>query len=297
MTVSPFIAPAATVDFVDGRTRVYAIIGHPVEQVRSPQAITYELRRRGLNTILLPFDVSPHAFDDVFSHLLAIDNLDGLIITVPHKVRARELCARVGPLADISGSASVIGRTADDKWVGELFDGMGCVAAIRNRGVTFDGKRVVLLGVGGAGAGIAVEIARHAPAEIHIYDPDSDKTARVIARLSSRFPAQSFVAGTPSLDRTDILINASPVGMLDLTRMPIEASHFPPHLVVMDVITEPAPTRLLRTAEESGCIAVYGREMFDSQIAGACDFLLNMRKIAAKDVRFDHQLPPINRCG
>ncbi|MFT4119662.1 shikimate dehydrogenase family protein [Bradyrhizobium sp.] len=297
MNVKPVITPATTVDFVNGRTRVYAIIGHPIEQVRSPEAITYELRRRGLNAILLPFDVSPQAFDELFSQLLAVENLDGLIITVPHKVRARELCTRVGPLAEISGSASVIARTADSKWVGELFDGMGCIAAIRNRGVTFDRKRVLLLGVGGAGAGIAVEIARQAPAEIHIHDPDGEKAARVMARLSPRFPAQRFSVGMPSLDGVDILINASPVGMLDPTRTPIEASHFPPHLVVMDVITDPAPTRLLRTAEESGCIAVYGREMFDSQIAGACDFLLNTRKIAAADVRFDHALPPVSRCG
>jgi len=288
MTTSPLNPPATTVDFVDGRTRVFAIIGHPIEQVRSPQAITHELQRRGRNAILLPFDVAPDAFDEVFRHILSIGNLDGLIITVPHKIRARELCTRVGPLAEMSGSASVIARTADNKWVGELFDGKGCIAAIRNRGVTFDGKRVVLLGIGGAGAGIAVELARQAPAEICIYDPDSVKTAHVIARLRSRFPAQSFAAGMPTLERVDILINASPVGMLDPTRMPVEASRFPPHVIVMDVITDPAPTRLLRTAEESGCVAIYGREMFDTQIAGACDFLLDTRVIAAEDVRFDH---------
>jgi shikimate dehydrogenase len=296
MTISPLGPAATTVDFVDGHTRVFAIIGHPVEQVRSPQAITYELRRRGHNAILLPFDVAPNAFDDVFQQLLAIQNLDGLIITVPHKMRARDLCIRVGPRADISGSASVIAKTADNQWVGELFDGMGCIAAIRNRGVTFAGKRVALLGVGGAGAGIAVELARQTPADIHICDPDGDKVARVMVRLSSRFPAQSFTAGMPPLDRIDILINASPVGMLDPTQMPIEASRFPPHLVVMDVITDPAPTRLLRTAEDSGCVAIYGREMFDSQIAGACDFLLSSRAVAAKDIRFDHHVS-VNRSG
>jgi shikimate dehydrogenase len=255
--------------------------------VRSPQAITYELRQRGLNAILLPFDVAPEAFDELFPRLLAIKNLDGLIITVPHKVRARELSARVGPWAEVSGAVSVIARTADDKWVGDLFDGAGCVAAIRNRGVALGGKRVALLGVGGAGAGVAVELARHAPAEIRVYDPNAARAADVIARVSSLFPTQSFASGPPLLDRTDILINASPIGMLDPTRTPIEATRFPPHLVVVDVITDPAPTRLLRLAEESGCVAVYGREMFDSQIAAACDFLLSARNVAAENVRFD----------
>ncbi|MCG6206003.1 hypothetical protein LPW26_15230 [Rhodopseudomonas sp. HC1] len=292
---SPFPPSAATVDYVDGSTRVYAIIGHPVQQVRSPQAITFELRRRGLNAILLPFDVAPASFDSVMANLLAIGNLDGLIITVPHKIRARELCTRVGPLAEISGSASVIARTADDKWVGELFDGMGCVAAIRNRGVDLEGRRVLLLGVGGAGAGIAVELARHGPAQIHIHDPDRAKAMHVFERLSAHFPAQSFSVGLPALDGIDVLINASPVGMLDPDRMPIEASRFPSHLVVMDVITDPSPTRLLRTAEESGCIAVYGREMFDSQIAGACDFLFGARQVGVNDVRFDQQPARLNR--
>lgn len=291
--ICPPSDPAPTVDFVDGRTRLYAILGHPIVQVRSPQAITHELRRRGHNAIMLPFDVAPADFDGVFSRLAGIANLDGLIITIPHKVRVRELVDKVGPLAQISGSASVIARTSDEKWVGELFEGMGCVAAIRNRGVTFAGKRVLLLGAGGAGSGIAAEIARQAPATINIDDPDGNKSERLIARIAPLFPATHLAVGRLRLDEIDILINASPVGMLDATQTPVEMRRFPPQLVVADAITEPAPTRLLRTAEESGCLAIYGREMFDSQIVAACDFLLNTRTKPSREVSFESEPPPV----
>jgi shikimate dehydrogenase len=284
---------AGGVDFVSGSTRLYGIVGHPIEQVRSPETVTYELRKRGLDAILFPIHIEPDAFDEVFPQLLRVSNLDGLVITVPYKPKAVRHVAQTGPLGEISHSISVIGRTKDDQWIGEMFDGVGCVAALLKRGVRVTGSRVMLYGAGGAGAAIALELARHGPAELTIFDPDRAKLDYLIGRLRQSYPTVRIGAGEAEMASIDLLVNASPVGMLDESLAPIAASQIPSHVVVMDAIMKPDRTKLLRIAEDSGCLTVYGREMLDSQIAPACDFLLRARTSLAADfgcIRGEHHL-------
>lgn len=279
-------ARAGSVDFVDGHTRLYGILGHPIEQVRSPETVTYELRQRGINAILLPIHIRPEDFDDALPGLLKLANLDGLVVTIPHKGSIIRHLHRIGPLAQISGSASVIGRSSDGKWVGEMFDGNGCVNAILRRGVELKGKRVLLLGAGGAGTGIAGALARLGVAHLAISDPDDSRRRNLIDRVGAACPDVELSSDVPDLQDIDVLINASPIGMLDETKMPIEVERIPSHVTVMDCIMDPDRTRLLSVAEASGCLTVYGREMLDAQIAAACDFLLQARTLPADEIRF-----------
>ncbi len=269
---------AGSADFVSGRTRLYGILGHPIEQARSPETVTYELRKRGHDAILLPIHIRPEDFDDVFPQLLKLGNLDGLVVTVPHKTRIAPHLQHIGPMARISNSISVIARCRDDAWLGEMFDGVGCVAAIERRGVKMPGKRVQLLGAGGAGAAIGAELARKGIAALRIVEPDTIRAQNLGSSLAAAYPALNVSIGASRLDDIDLLINASPVGMLDENAAPITASTIPSHVVVMDAIMDPDRTKLLRIAEASGCLTVYGREMLDSQIVRVCDFLLRARE-------------------
>jgi shikimate dehydrogenase len=286
--VSPLPAPprAGTVDFVSGRTRLYGIIGHPIGQARSPATVTHELRRRGEDAILMPIDIAPADLDTVFPQLLKLGNLDGLVVTVPHKTRVAAHVQRVGPMAAVCGSASVVARCRDDRWVAEMFDGVGCVAAIEHRGVRVAGRRVQLLGAGGAGSAIAAELARKGVGALRIVEPDSARAEALVRGLRQAYPSVQATPGPSQLHDIDILINASPVGMLDEAAAPIPDGSIPSRVVVMDAIMDPERTRLLRTAEASGCVCVYGREMLDSQIARVCDFLLRAREHVAADFLF-----------
>lgn len=277
---------AGSVDFVNGHTRLYGILGHPIEQVRTPETVTYELRRRGINAIVLPIHVRPEELDVCVPGLMKIANLDGLVVTVPHKKTIINHLDRIGPLAEISGSASILARSADDKWVGEMFDGNGCVEAMLRRGVELAGKHVFLLGAGGAGVAIASSLARLGVAQISVQDPDSIRSADLVERISKRFPKVALSTNVPALDETDVLVNASAVGMLDATQIPVDFKQIPSHVVVMDAIMDPDRTRLIALAEDCGCKTVYGREMLDSQIDAACDFLLNSRNQMAGDIEF-----------
>jgi shikimate dehydrogenase len=286
--VSPIPAPprAGCVDFVSGRTRLYGIVGHPIGQARSPATVTYELRRRGQDAVLVPLDIAPADFDTVLPQLMKLGNLDGLVVTVPHKGRVAAHVKRVGPMAAVCRAASVLARCRDDQWVAEMFDGVGCVTAIENRRVCVAGRRVQLLGAGGAGSAIAAELARKGVGALRIVEPNAARGEDLVRSLRETYGEIQVSLGTSNLHDIDILINASPIGMLDEHASPLGDVTIPSQVVVMDAIMDPERTKLLRTAEASGCVCVYGREMLDSQISRACDFLLRAREQAATEFVF-----------
>lgn len=88
------------VDYLSGKTRLFGIVGHPIEQVRSPEMVTAEMKRRGMDAILLPLHVLPDDFDTVLPQLLRLANLDGLVFTIPYKLRACALADEFGAEAD-----------------------------------------------------------------------------------------------------------------------------------------------------------------------------------------------------
>jgi shikimate dehydrogenase len=271
-------ARAGSVDYVSGRTRLYGIVGHPISQARSPQTVTFELRRRGIDAVLVPLDVAPDVFDEVMPQLMKLGNLDGLVVTVPHKMRVVPHLTRIGPLAKLCGGVSILARCSGGEWIGEMFDGMGCVAAIERRGVLVAGLSAQVLGAGGAGAAIAIELARHAVSAVRLVDPQRDRARALEAAIAAAFPNVSVSVGPSRLDDIDLLINATPIGMLNPAAKPIPNDRIPPRVTVLDAVMDPDQTLLLKLAEESGCLAIRGREMLDSQIVGACDFLLATRE-------------------
>jgi shikimate dehydrogenase len=158
--------PTDQVSFLNGRTRLYGIVGDPIEQVRSPEMITWELQQRGCNAVLLPLHVREADFDAVLPPLQRLANLDGLVFTIPFKARALGLASRLGPQAQQVGAVNALKRSPAGDWVGEMFDGAGCVEAFRRRGLPLAGQRVMLIGLGGAGSAIAAAVAQQQPARM-----------------------------------------------------------------------------------------------------------------------------------
>ncbi len=260
------------VDYVSGETRLFAIVGHPIQQVRSPEMVTAELKRRGWNAILVPFDVVPQDFDTTLPSLMRMPNLDGLIFTIPYKQAACSLVSDLGIQAKQVGAINAAVRSRGGRWVGEIFDGIGCVEAFRRRDLDFEGRRIMLMGAGGAGRAIAVAIAHRGPTSIRIFDIDKQRgeaLVQTVAAIDRDIVAQF---GEPQLSDVDFVLNASPVGMLNDPRCPIDASRIPDNVVVFDAIVKPENTALLTIAAQRGCSTIFGREMMRGQIAKIVDY-------------------------
>jgi shikimate dehydrogenase len=133
---------------------------------------------------------------------------------------------------------------------------------------------VQLLGAGGAGSAIGVAVGFERPASLRIFDVDAACAEALAARVVAASPGVPVSAGPPDTADIDVLLNASPVGMLDDPRLPLAVTALPQRLIVFDAIVKPERTPLLLLAERCGCATVYGREMMRGQIARMVDFFL-----------------------
>jgi shikimate dehydrogenase len=260
------------VTYVSGETRIFAIVGHPVEQVRSPEMVTAEMVRRGHKAILIPLDISPEDFETSLTALKRVQNLDGLIFTIPFKQRACALASEVGAQARTVGAVNALARGRDGRWFGDIFDGLGCVEAFRRRGVSFKDRRVMLIGAGGAGRAIAVAIAHQGPRALRIFDFERERAMQFVEDVRKIDDRIEAAYGEPGIEGVDILLNASPVGMLADPRMPIDVATLPSELIVFDAIVKPEQTKLLTPARECGCRTILGREMMHGQISKVVDY-------------------------
>ena len=91
-----------------GATRLYAIVGDPVAQVRSPEVFTARFAADGIDAVLIPVHVPAADFDAIAPALLAIGNLDGVLVTIPFKARIVPYATRLGPAAQCIGAANAL---------------------------------------------------------------------------------------------------------------------------------------------------------------------------------------------
>ena len=264
--------PMNQVDFVNGKTRVYAIVGDPIEQVRSPEMVTWEMQKRDHNAVLIPMHIARDEFDTVMPHIMRMRNLDGLIFTIPFKAQAIALAKTLGPQASQIGAINALKKHSNGAWSGEIFDGMGCVEAFKQRGITLQDKRLQLIGLGGAGSAICVALAYEKPKLLRLFDINAQTTERMAKMVNTISPQTVVEVGLPLAEGIDILLNASPVGMLSDARLPLAVEQFKKELIVFDAIVMPENTPLLSLAQDCGCQVVRGREMMLGQISKIVDY-------------------------
>jgi shikimate dehydrogenase len=249
-----------TKSLLNGATRLIGILGDPIGQVKSPITVTQIMQDKGLNAVCVPLHVSVQRFDECVRSAGAVQNLDGLIATVPHKFSMRRLCASVTQRADFLGVSNVARRNPDGSWHGDMLDGEGFVAAARAAGCEPQGKRALMAGAGGAGTAIAYALLDAGVTELAVHDMDAARRDALIARLASRF-AGRVRAGSSDPQGFDMIVNATPMGMQPDDPVPFDISHFTPGMFVGDVITVPEVPALLEAARAAGCLTQTGSAM------------------------------------
>lgn len=249
---------------LNGETLLYPIAGDPIAQVKSPGLLTGILRTRGVNALVVPAHVAPADYAAFVGSMKAMNNVGGLIATVPHKQATLGFCDHPTERAQFAGSVNVMNKRADGSWRGDNTDGQGYMNGVAACGFEISGKRALLVGVGGAGAAIAYEILARGAAYLAIHDVDSTRRDATIARLAERFPGQVGI-GSPDPTGFDFIGNATPVGMRAGDPLPIEADKYESHQFVADSITKPEITPQLEIAQAKGCSIMPGAGMFNAQ--------------------------------
>jgi shikimate 5-dehydrogenase len=251
---------------VNGATRLYGIVGDPVTQVRSAEVYSELFAAKGLNAILIPLHVLPDQFDDTMRGLMALGNMDGLMVTAPYKARALPFAARLGATARCIGAVNALRRDADGTWSGDMFDGAGFVRGAQRKGETLRGRRVALYGAGGAGSAIACELAKAGVASIAILDPQAARAVSLAKDVHEAFPACATSAAASLPADADMIVNASMVGMRPGDGLPGAIDALTANVLVGDVVLSEAPTPIIQHAIRHGCRYLTGRDMHAGQI-------------------------------
>ncbi len=171
---------------LSGATRVFFIVGHPIAQVKAPAGMTRMFAERVRDAICVPLDVAPADFDDFLAVAAAARNVDGLVITVPHKFAAARGCATVSARTELLRSCNIMRRNRDRSWHGDMLDGLGSVGAMRAKGGRIEGCRALLGGAGGAGSAIGLALLDAGVATVAVQYMDGGRRDALIARLAAR---------------------------------------------------------------------------------------------------------------
>ena len=246
---------------LSGATRIHFIVGDPIAQVKSPAGVTQALQAQGHNAYVVPAHVAPAKLGAWVDGVSLAQNVDGIIVTVPHKFACFDLCATTSDRAAFLHTVNTMRRNPDGTWHGDMFDGLGFVSALQDNGCQPEGKKALLVGAGGAGSAIAHALVVAGVSELAIFDADTVRRTTLVDRLAS-LGRCAVTHGSADPTGFDIVLNATPVGMQEADPYPLDADKIASTMFVGCVITAPAITPLIAAARAKGCATMTGAHMF-----------------------------------
>ncbi len=258
---------------ISATTRICAVIGDPVGHSLSPQIHNAAFGALDLDFAYVAFHVKRGAAEKAMHAVRAL-GVRGLSVTIPHKVDVIPHLDTVEGVAEGIGSINTVVNN-DGHLSGYSTDGPGALRALAAAGIDPAGRRVLILGSGGAARALAFNLATLAPPpELRILGIEAGELERLAGDLRTRtdLPVRSEALNDRTLaagmEEAELLVHATPVGMTPKT----DACLVPPELirsdqVVFDVVYTPLETQLLRNAKAAGARTVPGLGMFVHQAA------------------------------
>ncbi|TKT75866.1 shikimate dehydrogenase [Aquamicrobium sp. LC103] len=255
---------------IKGSTRIVAIIGSPVAQVKSPENFNAAFAQSGTDVAMIAMDLAPEGVSDFLSMARRWKNLDGFVVTIPHKQAVAAGVDVITPRAALLGAANVVRREADGTLTGDMVDGLGFVEAARRNGFEPAGKRALVIGGGGAGSAIAHALCETGVASLALSDIDTARAERLAGLLHTEFPATEISTQSGDLDALDLVANATPLGMKQGDPLPLAGealAELKASALVADVVTSPEVTPFLAAAQARGLSIQTGPQMAKAQLA------------------------------
>ena len=245
---------------LNGESRLFPLIGDPIIYARSPDWLSHHFADNGVNAVCVPMQVPDGALDPVLQGLGATPNVDGIIVTMPHKTTVFAHCATVSETSAMLGVVSAMRRKADGSWHGHTTDGDAFVKALVDNGATVDGARALLLGAGGAGSAIAIALLNAGVGSLVIHDLNAERVDHLLEVLAD-LGADRVRAGTADPTGFDLVCNATPMGMADDDPPPLQTELLEASMFVGDVIAGHGETPLIKAARQAGCGTADGDQM------------------------------------
>ena len=263
---------------ISGYTTLIGLLATPIKHTSSPKMHNEAFRYLGLDYAYLAFEVGNEGLEDAVKGLKAMQ-ARGCNVSMPNKTVIHKYLDKLTPAAEMTGAVNTV---INDNGVltGTITDGIGYMRSIKERGFDVVGKKMTIVGAGGAATAIEVQAALDGVKELSIFnrkDEFYDRALETVRMINERtdckatlFDLDDREALRREIADSYIFTNATGVGMKPLVgETYIEKDMLRPELIVSDVVYVPAKTRLLEIAEEVGCPTINGLGMMLFQGAEA----------------------------
>ena len=254
---------------IDSKTKIYGILGHPLEHTASPAIHNAAFRELGLNAIYLVFDVKPTVFQDAVKGLKAL-NVDGFNVTIPYKERILQMMAQLDLSAQKAGAVNTV-KVEKGSFVGYNTDLTGFINPILELDLKPCEYTFLILGAGGAAKACVRALIDAGCEEIIVLNRSKERAIALAEQ--HRYPnlKVGHLNGQTlkeALSKAKIVVNATPVGMYpNDDESIIPKALLRRDLIVYDLVYRPVQTKLIREAKEVGATTICGYKMLLEQAA------------------------------
>ena len=262
------------IDKLDSHTVMYGVFGDPIRHSKSPIMLNRAFAASGLNAAYAAFHILPGTLKEAVAGIRAL-GFRGVNVTIPHKVEVMSYLDEIDEGAQAIGAVNTIVNEGG-KLIGYNTDGIGYVRSLKEEtGIRLKGKKVLMIGAGGAARGVGYALAREGAAHLFIANRTKAKADELAASMSAFASASSH--GTDELQQlaaeADLIVNNTSLGMHpDVDSTPMPAEWIRSGTVASDLVYNPLVTRFLREAQARGVIAHSGLGMFVYQGAYAFEY-------------------------
>ncbi len=252
-----------------GHTKIFCIIGHPVEHSMSPTMWNPALQELGLDYVYVAFDVHPDNLENAVDALRFL-GIRGANVTIPHKNSIIKFLDQIDPIAEKMGAINTV-KNEGGYLKATNTDAPGAKKSLLDAGCSIEGKNILFLGSGGVARSIAYLFSEEAK-KIVLTDIVKERAVTIASEIKKNMDAniEGELASEKNISnlirKTDILINATPIGMdPHIDASPISKDLLHDELFVFDVIYNPMETKLMKEAAEVGCKTLGGLDMLVNQ--------------------------------
>ncbi len=256
---------------ITGHTELIGLMAYPIRHSSSPAMQNEAFAKLGLDYAYLAFEVDNDSLEDAITGLRAL-RMRGSNVSMPNKTVVHKYLDKLSPAAEMCGAVNTIVND-DGVLTGHITDGIGYMAALKDNHIDVIGKKMTIVGAGGAATAIEIQAALDGVAEISIFNVKDNfwsNAEDTVKKINEKTSCKATLYDLADLDRLKeeiadsyLFANATGMGMKPLegqTYIP-DKSFFRPDLIVTDVVYFPRETAMLKMAKEVGCKTMNGLGM------------------------------------
>ncbi len=270
----------------DNKIPLAAVIGHPVAHSKSPNVHGYWLRKYGLKGHYIPMDIEPDKLADLLPRLADLGFV-GANVTIPHKEKVMEIADLITDRATLIGAANTLIFRKDGRIHADNTDGYGFIENIRQAVPDWNPRTgpAVVFGAGGASRAVLATLLDVGVPQILLTNRTRIRAEKLKEDFGNRIQVVEWVQAGNVLEDADLVVNTTSLGMTGKPEMRVPLDGLKPGAVVNDLVYSPLKTRLLATAEESGCRVVDGLGMLLHQAVPGFERWFGKRPVVDDAVR------------